>query len=543
MYSALLNGKIYQGQCRFCEALLIRDGLVAACGSNEEIRLAMPAGTRVIDAGGRLVLPGLNDSHMHISHVAHNLAQAPIIGVRSIEDLIARCRKFREENPDLTAGGMLANGWNQDLFTEGEKRMPNRHDLDRIATDIPIVLSRICGHSAAANTKAIEMAGLGRDSGEIEGGTYGREADGFPDGFFTENAIDVVRNVIPRLNKEQYGIYILKAMKYAASRGLTSIQSNDVGSVPLSSADILDTIYALYQSGDAPLRYHAQTCFDDPAEFRRFILEERQAPRYMGFPDRFTFGPLKMFRDGSIGSRTALMRDGYLDDPTAGQGVGVMSKELMDGLLAVAAEYGIQAATHTIGDQALVDVLDCYEKVMPAPGQNPLRHSIVHFQCMDLPLLKRTADMSVIAQVQPIFLAADIGAVATRFTPELNRYFLAFKTDLANGIPLSFGTDSPVEDCNPFPCLYSAVTRQTPDGLPAGGFFPEERLDPQTAVDCYTAGSAYAEFKESVKGLLLPGYYADLTICDRDILTCEPSAIYEASPVLTMMGGQVTFEK
>ena len=543
MKTALINGKIYLEREEFAESVLVEDGTIKAVGTSEEILDNLEQSenpNKIIDLNGATVIPGLNDSHMHITHIAEYMTQPDTVGASSIENLIDRCKRFAEENPAVTARCIASTGWNQDFFVEGERRMPTRHDLDRISTEVPVVLTRICGHSLVCNTKALEMAGIDGNTPPVDGGTFEIGEDGYPTGFFTENAQELITKLIPHPTREEMKAYVVKAMEYAASKGLTSIQSNDIGSCYLGPRETLEMLQEVQAEGLGAVRYHAQMTYATVSELEGYIENNKSYAESKEIPGLFTIGPLKLFKDGSIGSRTALMRQDYVDDP-GNKGVPVMDQELADALVERAAKAGMQVVTHAIGDRAVEGTVDSYEKVL-VEGKNPLRHGVVHFQCMDKALLERTAGMGILALVQPVFLHADIGAVATRFTPEQNRYFLAFKTDLENGIHLAFGSDSPVEDCNPFNGIYCAVNRKTLNGEPEEGFFPEERLDIYEAVDCFTMGSAFAEFKENFKGRIKTGMAADMVVLDRDIFTCDPEELKDVRPILTMMGGRVVYE-
>jgi predicted amidohydrolase YtcJ len=534
MKTILYNGKVYIERGIFAQAVLIEDGLIVATGSDEDIFAAGGIGCEKYDCEGRTVVPGFNDSHMHAVSFGEHMASVNITGTSSIDDVVERCKRFIAENPKTCKNGIASRGWNQDFFTSGEKRYLYRHDLDRISTDIPIVLTRVCGHILAANTKAIEMAGLGPNSPQIAGGLFERGDDGFPNGFFAENACEYMYSVIPAHSVEEIETFTLKALAYALSHGLTSIQSNDVGACGLGVVGTFDLIHKIYAENENLPRYHHQMLFASVEEFKAFLGPDGE--RGNGSCDeRHTLGPLKLLRDGSLGARTAAVRTAYLDDP-GNFGIEAMSVELADAYCSLAAQNGMQVITHAIGDDAIQKTLDAYERIIG--GENKLRHSIVHYQCVDEEIIRRTAKLGVIAQVQPVFLTTDLHAIPTRFSPEMNRWFLCFKHMHDMGVKLSFGSDCPIEDCNPFISIYCAVTRQDVFGWPEGGFHPEECLDVATAVDLFTCGSAYAQFQENVKGRIKPGMYADIVVLDTDIFTCEKEKIKDTLPVMTMVGGK-----
>ena len=533
---AYINGKVYVEKGRYAEAFITNDGLFATVGTNAEIAAAA-AGCETIDLKGRTVIPGLNDSHMHLCHIGERLVEVDISGCRSVDELVFRCRTYMEENPDLVKNGMHGTGWNQDLFAD--KRIPTRFDLDKISTDIPIVLERICGHILAANTKVIEILGLTAGSPQYEGGVFETDENGYPNGIFNEFACHHAVNVIPRPGFEEYQELFVRAADYAAAHGLTSVQSNDVGTAIPDTEMCFRLAHKVYADGKGKIRYRHQCCFKTVEDMQSFIAAERA---HTGYNDMLTLGPLKLFKDGSLGARTAMMRHEYLDDP-GNYGVEATSEEKMEAFVSAASAMGLQVVTHVIGDDAVEKVINVYEKHLDG-GNNTLRHALIHNQITDRPLLEKTARLNILSFYQPIFLDYDMHAVESRCGKELSSTSYAFRTlHELNPAIVSYGTDSPVEDCNPFPCLYSAVTRKDKTGFPEGGFYPDECVDVETAVDCYTTGSAYAEGMEDKKGRIMPGFYADFAVLDRDIFTCDPMKIRDILPVLTVCAGEIAYER
>ncbi|MGI6075949.1 MAG: amidohydrolase [Pyramidobacter sp.] len=532
---AVLNGKIYVERQRFAQALCVENGRIAAVGTNDEVRDAAGSDAEFFDCGGHTVIPGLNDSHMHLLAIGQYRAQIDLHDVRSIDELVERGKRFMAQRPNACRNGIFGVGWNQDLFT-GEKRLPNRHDLDRISSEIPIVLKRVCGHIAAANTKAIEMCGLHRGSPQFPGGKFELEADGYPSGVFAEKACPPLVAIFPKPNDEEYGDMFADASNYAASVGLTAVQSNDVGQFGDDYGRLIALISRFYEDGRGKVRYHPQMSFHTVEDFRSFLAgdygtfatHELLAPR----------GSLKLFKDGSLGARTALMRHQYLDDP-GNFGVESLPSETMDRFCALADQAGMQVVTHAIGDGAVERTVQSYEKVLR--GTNPLRHGLIHCQITDRPLLERIAKDHIPVFYQPIFLDYDMHAVISRCGTQLSSTSYAFKTVEALGGRTAYGTDSPVEDCNPFPNIYSAVTRKDKKGQPEGGFFPRECVDVFSAIDAYTVGSAYVQFCENRRGRLKIGYDADLTVLDRDIFSCDPMEIPHIKPLMTMVAGHITW--
>lgn len=536
--TALYNGKVYEARGRFAQAILIEDGMIRLVGSNEDILLAAGPNCERIDCEGRTVLPGLNDSHCHLLQVGEGMCEVNTADCTSVEDLVERCQLYLQTHPQAAVKGLHSIGWNQELFA-GKKRVPTRYDLDRISTEIPIVLERICGLVVSANTYVVRKLGLTASSPAYEGGAFLLGEDGTPNGVFTENACQFAVGVLPGYTLSEHAGMMERAIDYAAAHGITSVQSNDVGCSTHDYAHGFALLHRLYDEQEQKIRYRHQVGFFTPADFRESL--EHGEYRYGFYPPagKLQLGPLKLFKDGSLGARTAAMRSEYLDDP-GNHGVFSIDDDTMDEYCRLAAGAGIQIVTHTIGDAAIEHTVAAYERILPTAG-NPLRHGLIHCQITDRPLLERIARDQLLAFYQPIFLNFDLHAVVSRCGSALSSTSYAFHTLDALGGSFSYGTDSPVEDLNPFPNIYSAVTRQDLSGFPRDGFYPQEGVDVFTAVDAYTWRSAYAEFQEGHKGRIRSGYVADLTVLDQDIFTCDPSEIKNILPVLTMMGGDITY--
>ena len=533
------NGKIYVEKGTFAEAVFVEDGVIRAVGNVKDVREFSGSDVDEVDLEGKTVIPGLNDSHMHLLMVGMLLSTADIVGVSSIDEMIERVKDFMKQNPDACRNGILSMGWNQDFFAE--KRLPLRADLDRISTDIPIVLRRVCGHVAVVNSKVIEILGWDEQIPEIEGGTVEVDENGKPNGIVTENAGDVVMAVIPKPTYEDNKRAFLKAADYALAHGITSVQSNDVENATLSMDDTFRMIHEIYDEKQTALRYRHQVCFHSVKAFERYIKDGEFKHGIYRDRDRLDLGPLKLFKDGSLGGRTATMRHEYLDDP-GNFGVETLTDEEMRGFCKLADEAGIQVVTHVIGDKAIEDVIGNYEEVIGA-GENVHRNALVHCQITDRPMLERIAKSDILVMYQPIFLDYDMHAVISRCGEELSSTSYAFKTLADMGVHISYGTDSPVENCNPFPNIYSAVTRKDKNGWPENGFYGAECVPVEMAIDAYTLGSAYNEFKEKRKGRIKAGYLADMVVLDRDIFMCDPMEIRKILPIMTIVDGEIVYKK
>ncbi|MDY4575447.1 MAG: amidohydrolase, partial [Intestinibacter sp.] len=423
MKTVLFNGKIYVEKEKFVEAVLIEDRKIKAIGTNDEI-LATSDIDEKIDCQGKTVIPGLNDSHMHMFSLGETMYQAKISGCKSIDEMIEICKKYISENPERVKGGLYAQGWNQDLFEDSD-RMPNRFDLDKISTEIPIVLDRVCGHILATNTKAIEVLGLDGNSPQYNGGTFEIGEDGYPNGVFTENACNFAKDIIPRPDIEERRKMFIEASEYAAEHGVTTVQSNDLGTIVFDYPVYFKLFKDIYDSGEGIVRYRHQISFNTVDQFKEYINGELANGKYEE-DSLIQLGPLKLFKDGSLGARTALLREDYKDDP-GNKGLVWMSQEEMDEFCKVASEAGIQVATHVIGDAAIEQTIDSYEKTFGEEG-NKLRHALIHCQITDKALLERIAKLGIVVSYQPIFLDYDMHVVENRCGKELSSTSYAFKT-------------------------------------------------------------------------------------------------------------------
>ncbi len=531
----LVNGHIYLNRGQFAEALLIEDGLISAVGTTEALRRLAPAGAAVRDLGGATVIPGFNDSHLHLAMKGQTLDDIDLLGATSIAECAARVADYIARRNPAPSTVLHGRGWNQDYFDVDGNRLLTRADLDAMTTEYPLILERACGHILTANTPALALAGIERDTAPVEGGEIDHDEQGELVGIVRENSCDTVLKIIRTPTDDDVKRQLKTAMRYALANGVTSVQTMDMR--PRNWRQMW-RLYDEIAQEDPLVRVWHQVNFMEPNGFRAFL----EAGMHTGVGTPFNrVGPLKMFLDGSLGARTAVMRQPYHDDPTV-TGIATLTPEQIDEMVGLAVEHNCSVAMHAIGDGAIERALDAYRPYTEG-GHNPHRLGIVHVQITDAGLLARFAEQQVLAYVQPIFLHYDIQIVEDRVGPALAATSYAFRTLIHNGTPTSLGTDCPVEEISPFDNLYCAVTRKNLRGTPDGGFHPEEALDIYEAIDAYTVGSAYASFEEHVKGRLLPGYYADLVVLSEDIFSVPAERIREVHAVATMTGGRFVYER
>ena len=526
MKTLYFNGNIYTGDA-FVGALLVEDGVIAETGPEAE---RSADGAERADLRGKTVIPGFNDSHLHLYGLGRYLRSVQLAGCGGVEEILERTRKFIADNHIPPGSVVTGRGWNEDYFSR-EKRYPIRDDLDRISAEHPIILRRVCGHVAVCNSLALKAAGIGRNTPPVPGGQILRDGAGEPNGIFTENSIEQIEAIIPPPAVPDIKDAVAAAMDRAVSYGITSVQTNDVNDdFPLIQAAYRE----LEREGRLKVRVTMQNCFTTLEGFRKYL---EQAAVLRG-SDLYRPGPLKLYADGSLGGRTALLSGPYHDDPSA-CGVQVMPQEEMDAFFQLAEENGLQVIVHAIGDQAVRMVVEAVKHIV-APG-NPLRHGIVHAQITSEDLLEEIRKERILAFVQPIFLHYDMHIVRERVGRSLAATSYAFRRMADQGVHVSFGTDCPVEGISPFDNLYCAVTSQDLSGQPEGGFYPDGRFPVRQAVDCYTYEGAYASFEERRKGKLRKGYAADFAVLDKDIFKADPRELRHTKVLLTVMGGRVTY--
>lgn len=538
MKKILFNGKVYLEREKFTQAVLIEDDLIADVGTDEEILKQRTEDTEMIDLEGRTLIPGLNDSHAHVLFLGKYLNSVQLLGVQSIEEVIARSKEFLKTHTILPGQVLTGQGWNQEQFPVEEKRFLDRHDLDKISTEIPIIFDRTCGHVISCNTKALEIAGITAETPQPVGGSFEIGEDGKPNGIFKELGDRELKKIIPLPTRETIEQYILLGAEHMISYGMTSVQSMNVRE-NREQDDIFAVILKLREEGRLPIRMYEQNYFTDPQIFEAYL--ESDFYKNLKNDNMYKQGSLKTFLDGSLGGRTALMKRDYADAPGE-RGMSAVSKDDFFKMVEIAHKHKCQILVHAIGDDAIETALEAYAGVNE-PGKNPYRHAVLHCQITDYSMLKRFKDTDTLALVQPVFLNSDWSIVEKRVGKDLAKTSYAFKTMLNLGVHVGLGTDAPTEDINPFECIYCAVTRKDLAGMPKEGYYPEECLDIYDAVDGYTIGSAYASFEEDVKGRIKKGYYADLAVLNEDIFTVSPEEIKNIKADLTILGGKIIYRR
>ncbi len=534
----LLNGDVRTQDSRRprAEAVAIRANRLAAVGRNEEIKNLARPGARVIDLGGRLVLPGLTDSHIHVSLWATSLKAVPLSDASSLTEVL---RRVAEAAQKASPGGWIQGmGLDETRWPEG--RLPARRDLDQAAPNHPVLLRRRDGHLAVANSRALALAGMGDHAPDPPAGSLERDEAGRPTGVLKERAIDLVDKIVPEPAADELAGAIKEALPRLHALGLTGIHDMRVWGAK-EGQRAFKAWRRLDEAG--ALNVRCWMCLSGESLDQAAALGLRT-----GFGhDRLRLGHLKFFADGSMGSGTAWVIEPYRH---GGRGLPVCDVAELAAAIEKADRAGLAVAVHAIGDRANQELIAIFEKLetrrsaagslsSPRPTAG---HRLEHAQMIRPSDLRRLARLGVFVSVQPLHVTEDI-IVHERYVGSLTKHVYPFRDMIDASLCLVFGSDCPVVDPNPWRGVHAAVTRTRPDGSPPGGWHPEQRLSLDEAIWAYTMGPALVCGRGEELGSLSPGKLADLIVLDRNIYHLEPSKVHQAQVDLTIMDGQIVFER
>ena len=535
MKSIWYNGLVYTGEDALQTAFLAEDGIFRAVGSDAEILALADEDTVCKDLKEQFVCPGFNDSHMHLLGFGQALMGAQLAEhTGSLAELLRYLKEYAAENPLRKGRWLTGRGWNQDYFQD-VSRMPDRHDLDEVSTDFPILIMRACGHACAVNSRALEIAGITAATPSPEGGLIGSEGVG-PDGRLYDNAIELVKACVPSPDKEDLKEMIRLACHALNSYGITSVQTDDYCVFREIPFETVNAAYReLEESGELSVRVYEQANFTEETELERFI----QAGNITGSGSRmFRIGPLKMLGDGSLGSRTAWLSRPYADAPET-RGFPLFSAEKMRKMIGLAHAGGMQAAVHAIGDACLDQVLDAIEAALKAQPRKDHRHGIVHCQISRPDQLRRIRDLGLHVYAQSIFLDYDNHIVEKRVGPELAASSYSWKTLMEEGVSVSNGSDCPVELPDVMRGIECAVTRTSLDGT--GPYLPQEAFTVREALDSFTLRGAEASFEEDFKGRIAPGFAADFTVLEKSPFAVKAQELHAVGVAACFLGGRQVY--
>jgi predicted amidohydrolase YtcJ len=527
----LINGKIWtvDGSRPEAEAVAVLGNRIAAVGSTEEIRKWIGANTKVMDLQGKRVTPGFNDSHVHFLDGGMGLASVQLRYARTPEEFRDRIRDFAAKQPK---GRWILNGnWDHENWTP--PALPTRRLIDAVTPDNPVFINRLDGHMCLANSLALKLAGVTRETPDPPGGTIVRDAGGEPTGVLKDAAMSYVTKVIPNPSEDVMAEAIRAALAYAAENGVTSVQDMS------ASPDVFGVYQRLLANGELTARVYGVQPLSDWGRLARVGI-------CAGFGnDKLKIGGLKGFADGSLGSTTALFFEPYLDAPNT---TGLPSDEMfpegkMLNNIIGADKAGLQIAVHAIGDKANKAILDMFAEVVKRNGARDRRLRIEHAQHLRPEEIKRFGAERVIASMQPYHAIDDGRWAENRVGPNRAKGTYAFRSLLDAGATLAFGSDWFVAPMEPLMGIYAAVTRRTLDGKRPQGWVPEQKITVAEAVRAYTMGSAYASGDEKLKGSIEAGKLADLVVLSDDIFKIDPIQIEKVKVVTTIFDGKVIYER
>jgi predicted amidohydrolase YtcJ len=527
----LINGKIWTVDDKRpeVEAVAVLGNRIAAIGSTEEIRKWIGANTKVIDLQGKRATPGFNDSHVHFLDGGMGLASVQLRYAKTPEEFRDRIRDFAAKLPK--SRWILNGNWDHENWTP--PALPTRRLIDAVTPDNPVFINRLDGHMCLANSLALKLAGVTRETPDPPGGTIVRDADGEPTGVLKDAAMNYVTKVIPNPSDEVMAEAIRAALAYAAENGVTSVQ--DMSAAP----DVFGVYQKLLANGELIARVYGVQPLSDWGRLARVGVRA-----WFG-NDKLKIGGLKGFADGSLGSTTALFFEPYLDAPkTSGLPSDEMFPEgrMLDNILG-ADKAGLQIAIHAIGDKANKTILDMFAEVEKRNGARDRRLRIEHAQHLRPEEIKRFGAERVIASMQPYHAIDDGRWAENRIGPNRAKGTYAFRSLLDAGATLAFGSDWFVAPMEPLMGIYAAVTRRTLDGKRPQGWVPEQKITVAEAVRAYTMGSAYASGDEKLKGSIEVGKLADLVVLSADIFKIDPIEIEKAKVVMTIFDGKVIYER
>ena len=474
-----------------------------------------------IDGEGATLLPGLIDAHGHITSHGLALSAVDLVGASSETEATSRVKAFIDAHPDKE--WIVGRGWNQVLWPS--KKFPHRSSLDKVSGDKVVALRRIDGHAMWANSKALQLAGIDRDTRNPPGGHIVRDANGDATGVLIDKAMNLVEDNQPPVTDELRQEYAMTAMQDLASEGLTSV--HDAG---IPAGDVR-AFQALRRAGSMPIRVYAMLEVTDPANDKYL----REGP-LIDPENMLVIRSVKIYTDGALGSRGAALFGDYSDKPGE-RGLLLSTDEELDRHIDRSMAAGFQVNTHAIGDRANARLLQFYERMIKKYDSRDLRHRNEHSQIIRVQDISRFAEVGVVASIQPTHATSDKNMAGDRLGAKRLEGAYAWKSLIDSGARVAGGSDFPVEYANPFFGLHAAVTRQSQDNQPPGGWLPEQKLTREQALSLFTENAAWAAHQENVIGKLLPGFAADFILVRDNYFEVPEQDIWKNEVIGTWVNG------
>ena len=529
------NGNVYTANDRAprAQAIAVKGDRIVFVGSNEAAQKFVGTNTRVVDLKGNTVLPGFTDSHQHLSGVGQREMTLNLEGTSSLDDLLAKLKaRVDQAKPGewVTGRGWIETHWQPPVF-------PTRWDLDKVSSNNPVILGRADGHGAVANSAALKLAGVDKNTPNPFGGEISKDKQsGEPNGMLLDAAQGLVRRRVPPTSPEEAERAVVLGVKRDIALGWTQIQ--DAG----GSYDDIAIFKKLYAAGTIKLRIYKAVYGPGPNANR--LLNE--GPTIGAFENRFNVRTIKVISDGALGSRGAALLSPYSDAPDTSGFLTVKAEELRP-MLVEALRMGIQVETHAIGDRANRFILDEYETAFKAvpPAERKIaepRWRVEHAQIVNPADIPRFAKLGVIPSMQPSHAIGDLFFAPSRLGLERLAGAYAWESFIKSGVVVPGGSDAPVERGEPMIEFYAAVARKDQKGFSSAGWHPEEAVTRAQALKMFTIWPAYAAFEEKLRGSIETGKLADLTILSADIMTIPELDILKTRCVMTVINGEIVYE-
>ena len=533
-----INGEIYsmKKEGEKFQSLGIKDGKITFLGTDEEAKNL--SSKELINLKGKMMIPGMADAHLHLYAYCQNLTFVDLSKVHNINEMI---NLMKEKIKNVKKGDWV-KGVNFDQSKWKENRFPTLEEMDSISKDNPIIIKRCCLHAVVANSKALEMASIGKNYQAGSGGIVELDKDGMPNGILREQSTKVFDDILPDplKNIEVQKRIMQDVLNDMSSKGITTIHTY-AAKIWQYNEDI--SIYKNFEKeGKLPLR--VTVCIDELFEPEILTKEKLNNPYR-----KVQLGAYKIFSDGSMGSRSAALKEPYSDDPK-NSGFMLFTQEELNNKILTGYEHGLQPAIHAIGDRALDMTLSAIEYTLKTTKEKGMTDEeqkkrlpfrIIHVQMIDDDLLERMKKLPLVLDIQPIFLCTDLHWIEDRIGKERLKGSFALKTMEKAGLIQTGGSDCPVETYEPLKGIYAAVTRQDMEGYPTEGFLPEERLSVYEALCMYTKNVPYATGQESVLGTLEIGKFADLTVLEKNLFKIDKKEIKDVKVEQTYVAGNCVF--
>lgn len=510
------------------QGVAVRGDRIACVGTNEEVARWIGPETRTIDLGGHTVIPGLIDSHVHMEWYGRYQQEIDLDGAQSYDEAVSRV----EACVAGSAPGkwIFGHGWDQTDWKDS--RLPSHAKLSAISPHNPVWLVRGDGHSGLANARAMEIAGIARHTPDPDGGEILKDPEtGAATGVFVDRAMQLVAEHFPTASSEETAKHILKAADDAVAVGLTGV--HDAG-ITYETVEIYKRL-----AGDRRLKPRVYAMLGG---FDRFLDDYFRLEPIIGHAGHhFTMRSIKLAVDGAMGSRGALLFEDYSDRP-GHRGIAVRDSRLIASIATEALKRGFQVNVHAIGDLGNHTVLNAFEEALGKHSKKDHRFRIEHVQLISVKDIPRFNRLGVIPSMQQTHATSDMAWTEDRIGPERVKGNYAWRKLLDSGSILAGGSDLPIESINPLRSLYAAVTRQSPDGHPRDGWYPEERMSLEEALKSFTLWAAYAAFEETLKGSITPGKLADLVVFSKDIMRIPPEDLLSTQVMMTIVGGEIVYQ-